>query len=362
MHEFNGVAQFFAQRVTHGLGALGIHRAHMGQRGGHAAGLEVLRGRGLGEGAGVRVAELLAHGGLGQQLGRGNHPAHAQAGREHLAQTAAVRQQLAAARHLGGQRQQAGRWRIAKVQVAVGVVLNDHGLVLHGEFKHLLAALQAQQGAAGVAEGGNQVDELGAMLGDELFQFVGFHAMAVDGRADELGAIEAKALDGGQKRRAFHDHLVTGTDQGLAQQVQRLLAAGGDDEVLGCHALRALAGHELAELLTQRLVALGGAVLQRGAGLLVQRCIAGSADAVYIEHGAVGKPPGKADDAGLAQQLEELTDGGGFDVVQAVGKLHGSVHRKGLKMLHCRQLVRSFPACTGMPAKAAPHVCHAAVA
>jgi carboxymethylenebutenolidase len=48
-------------------------------------------------------------------------------------------------------------------------------------------------------------------------------------------------------------------------------------------------------------------------------------DAVHVEHGAVGKAAGKADDAGLAQQLEEFADGGGFDVVQAVGKLKGMV-------------------------------------
>jgi diguanylate cyclase (GGDEF)-like protein len=64
----------------------------------HAAGLEVLRGRGLGEGAGVRVAELLAHGGLGQQLGGAIIQPTRRPG-EHLAQAAAVHQ-LAAAGHL----------------------------------------------------------------------------------------------------------------------------------------------------------------------------------------------------------------------------------------------------------------------
>ena len=81
-----GVTQFLAQRIAHGKGALGIHLAHMGQGSGHTTGLEVLRGRGLGKGAGVGVAELLAHGGLGQQLGRRNQPAHAQAGAEYLAE------------------------------------------------------------------------------------------------------------------------------------------------------------------------------------------------------------------------------------------------------------------------------------
>ena len=46
--------------------------------------------------------------------------------------------------------------RIAKVQVAVGVVLDDQGVVLDGHLRARLAALQAQHGAAGVAEGGDQ--------------------------------------------------------------------------------------------------------------------------------------------------------------------------------------------------------------
>ena len=71
------------------------------------------------------------------------------------------------------------------------------------------------------------------------------------------------------------------------------------------------------------LVAFGGAVLQRRAGLFGQRLAAGFLDAFDVEHGRVGKTAGKADDAGLAQQLEEFADGGGFDVVEAVGKLQG---------------------------------------
>ena len=326
LHEFNRVAQFAAQRIAHGHRALGIDRAHLGQGRGHAAGLEVLRRGGLGEGAGVGVAELLAHGGLGQQFGRADHPAHAQAGAQHLGQRAAVHQALAAAGHAGAQGQQAGRRRVAEVQVAVRVVFHHQHVVLHRQFQHPLAALQAEHGAAGVAEGGNQVDELGLVFDDEFLESVGVHALPVHRCRHELGAVQAEALDGGQEGRAFDDHLVAGGNEGLAQQIQRLLAAGGDDQVLGRHALVALAGHESGELFAQRVVALGRAVLQGAPGFFGQRSIDGFADAVHIEHGAVGKAPGKADDAGPAQQLEEFADGGGFDVVQAVGKRNGKAH------------------------------------
>jgi hypothetical protein len=102
-----------------------------------------------------------------------------------------------------------------------------------------------------------------------------------------------------------------------------LLAARGHDQLVGGQVARALGGHEGGDLLAQRLVALGRSVLQRRAGLLLQGCLGGGADAGHVEHGAVGEAARKADDAGLAQQLEQLADGGGFYVVQTVGELHG---------------------------------------
>ena len=231
--KFNRIAQFSFQGITHGPGALRIHLANMGQGSGHAASLEVLRGGGLGKGAGVGIAELLAHGGLGQQLGLGNQPAQAQAGRQHFAERAAMRQQVAAAGHGVSQGQQRGRRGLTEVEVAIGVVFHHQRVVFDGEFQHPLAPLQAQHDTAGVAEGGNQVDKFGLVLGDEFFELIGLHAMGIDGRADQLCAIQPEALDGGQKGRAFDNDLVAGRNHGFAEQVKRLLAAGGHDELLG---------------------------------------------------------------------------------------------------------------------------------
>ena len=50
----------------------------------------MLRGGGLREIADVGVAELLAHGGVGEQRGRRDHPADAQAGRKDFAHAGAV--------------------------------------------------------------------------------------------------------------------------------------------------------------------------------------------------------------------------------------------------------------------------------
>ena len=312
-----------AHSLAHGLRARRVNAAHMGQCGRHAAGLQVLRGRGLGKGAGVGVAELFAHGRLGQQRARRNHPAHTQAGAQYLAEAAAMRQQLAAARHRLAQRQQAGRRRFAEVQITIRVVLDDQGLVLHRQFQHAAAALGAQHGATGVAKGRDQVDELGSVLGDQRFQAVHLHAVAVDRRADQIGAVQAEALDRREKGRTFDDHLVARVDQRLAQQVQRLLAAGGDDQLLGRQIGHALARHERGQLLAQGVVALGRTVLQRRARLFSQGLIDRGLYALDVKHRAVGETAGEADDAGLAQQLEQFTDGRGFNQVQAVGKFNG---------------------------------------
>jgi hypothetical protein len=84
-------------------------------------------------------------------------------------------------------------------------------------------------------------------------------------------------------------------------------------------------GHEGGELLAQRVKALGSTVLQGCTGVFCQGFLAGFLDALHVKHGTIRKAAGKADDAGLAQQLKQLADGGGFYVLQAGGELewHG---------------------------------------
>jgi hypothetical protein len=151
--------------------------------------------------------------------------------------------------------------------------------------------------------------------------------VGIDGRADQFSAIQSKALDSGQKGGAFHDDLVAGADHGFAQQVQGLLAAGGDDQLIWGDVFGTLAGHEGSQLFAQRVIALSGAVLQCSAWLFDQCSVDRLLDAIHVKHGAIGKAARKADDAGLAQQLEEFADGGGFYVIQTIGKLqwHGKV-------------------------------------
>ena len=230
-----------------------------------------------------------------------------------------MHQQVGAARHARAQSQEAGRRRVTKIQIAIRVVLDQDGVVAHSNLQQTLATGQPEHAATGVAKGGDQVNELGAVLHDEALQAVHVDALFVQRRADQLGTVQTEALDGGQESGAFDDDLVAGADQGLAQQVQRLLAARGHDQLLGGQG-RALAVHESGDLLAQRAVTFGGTVLQGRTWLLRQGGQARFANAVDVEQGAVGETARKTDDAGLAQQLEQLADGGGFNVVQTIGK------------------------------------------
>ena len=186
----------------------------------------------------------------------------------------------------------------------------------HGQLQNTLTARKAQQGTARVAKGRNQVHQLGLVLNDQALKFVDLHAVAIDWRADQLGAVKPKALNGGQKRRSLNNDFVAGVDHGFTNQVQPLLAAGGGDDLLG-RGRDAFVSKIAAERFTQRAPTFGGAVLQHCAGVATKHLLRRHADAFHVKQRWVRKAAGKTDDAGLAQQLEQLPDSRGFNVVQA---------------------------------------------
>ena len=139
------------------------------------------------------------------------------------------------------------------------------------------------------------------MLHDHFFELVHLHAMCIDGHAHHLWAIQTKALDGGQKSGAFDQRHIVGVEQSFGNQIERLLAAGGDNQTFGTQPFHTFAGHKRRELFAQRVVAFGGTVLQRSTGLFAQGFGTGLTNALHIKHGAVGKATGKTDDAWFAQ-------------------------------------------------------------
>jgi hypothetical protein len=263
------------------------------------------------------------------KFGRRHHPAHPQARAEDLAETATVGQPVAAARHPVAEREHAGRWRLVEVEFAIRIVLDHQRAGAQRNLQNAQAARLAQGRTAGIAEGRNQVDQLGAMFLDHALEHIHLHAVGIDRRTDDIGAVEPETLDRRQEGRGLHDHLVAGGNHRLADEVQRLLAAGGDDQPVGRNG-GSLGPHETADACAQRLVTFGGAILQHRARVAGQHRIGRHPDALGVKQRRIGETTGKADDARLAQQLEQLTDCGGFDVLESGGELHGCINPKSL--------------------------------
>ena len=230
-----------------------------------------------------------------------------------------MRQPLAASRHRVAQRQQAGRWRAAEIQLAVGVVLHHQCAGTCSDCENAFAPLQAQRGTTRIAKRRDQVDQPGLVLGNQLLQHVYLHTVCIDGRTDQVGPIQPEALDRGQKGRRFHNYLVTGRDHRFPDQVQRLLATGGNDQPVGCHTC-ALGLHEGGDAFAQRRVAFGSTVLQHRARVAGQHGVSRLAYALCVKKRGVGETTGKTDDAWFAQQLEKFADCGRLYVLESVGK------------------------------------------
>ena len=149
------------------------------------------------------VAELFAHGGVGQERGGCDHPADAQAGLKILLK---LPQWASKSREPGtvcGQSQHGRRRRFAEVELAIRVVFHHQGVVFDGQLQHALAPRQAQRCAAGVAKGGDEVNEFGFVLGDQRFQLVGVHAVGVDRCAYDVRAVEAESTGWWRERWAL---------------------------------------------------------------------------------------------------------------------------------------------------------------
>jgi hypothetical protein len=79
---------------------------------------------------------------------------------------------------------------------------------------------------------------------------------------DDVGLIGAEGRHRARVGRGLGDHHVAGVDQRLADEVDRLLAAGGDEHLVGVDE-HVLGGHHLGDAASARREALGRPVLQR---------------------------------------------------------------------------------------------------
>ena len=258
---------------------------------------------------GVQIGRLL---GLQQLRVHGlgcHHEAQAQAGGQHLGERAHVD----AAFGVAG-RERCG-WRVVKPQVAVGVVFHQRQAQFGGGIDQRGAARIAHGAAGRVLEVGQHIQEAGlvgacAHLGLEV---VHQHTFVIAGHGHHGGLHGREGLQRAQVGGGLHQHAAVRVDEHLGDQVQRLLRAGGDQDLVGVHVPRQEVGNRLA----QRTVALAGGVLQGRSPVVAQHGGRGFGKGRHREGLARGQAARQADDAGLLGDLEDFADDRGVHALGA---------------------------------------------
>ena len=153
-----------------------------------------------------------------------NDVAQPQRRKHHLVEAAAEDHLATVVEPLHGGQRPAG-----EAELAVVVVFKDGGVVLFGPRQQLQAALQAHRHAGRVLVAGSDVDEAAAAeVGLPWSRAFGVETHGDDARArrleDRVGALVAGVL---------HEDLVGGVDEEARGEVQALLHAGDDHDLLG---------------------------------------------------------------------------------------------------------------------------------
>jgi len=266
----------------------------------------------------VQVRGLLGHHELlADALGR-HHPADAEARGRDLGEGP---QEQGLARQPGEQ----GLLVLAQeAQLAVGVVLHEDHAAAGQEFGHGLALLGAVGHARGILEIGHGVEEAGPVP-EHAGQVLEHRAVIHQLHGAPVRPEEGKGLDGPEIAGPLDGHGRPALDEHLADHVQALLGARGDEDVLGVHGKALLLGVALGDQGPQLGVALGGGVLQGGAALFAQDRGRGLGHLLHGEEGRIGQAPGKGDDRRVGRDLEDFADERGMHAVHAAGELrtHG---------------------------------------
>ena len=233
--------EVLSQRLEHRVAAAAVDLDQAVDVAPPAAFGEVLAHEVLGQGRRAEVGRLLAEHDLLHHRRRRHRPAEADARREDLREGADVDDEVAAV-ELVERRQ-----RLAlEAQQAVGVVLDDEQLALARQLDQPPPPLQREGDAGGVLEARHRVDEFRPLPSPaSASRTVSSSSMRIPSSShldlEHLRLVAAEDRDRPGIGRRLADDDVAGIDQRLGDQVDRLLAARGDDHVVGVgeHALGA---------------------------------------------------------------------------------------------------------------------------
>ncbi len=117
-----------------------------------------------------------------------------------------------------------------------------------------------------------------------------------------LRSIHVECLQGTKVRGSFDEDAVSAIDEQFADQVERLLRTGGDEDVVGI-GLDAVASDVAGDHLAQRLIALGRSVLQGLSSVLAENFVARFFEALDRKDIGRGEATTKRNDLRLLRDL-----------------------------------------------------------
>src|SRR5579863_3231828 len=191
-------------------------------------------------------------------------------------------------------------------KLAVRIIFDNRDAVLVGQKDELVTASFGESDACRILKIRQNIHELraGAQAGVEL---LGEQAIVIDGHGNVLRSVHVEGLQRAQISGCFDEHAVAAIDKHLADQIQSLLGAGGNENVLGTGndaVASDVAGNHLAE----GLIAFGRTVLQRLGAMLGEDFVASFFKARYGEDIRSWKAAAERDDSRLLRDLEKITN------------------------------------------------------
>ena len=208
---------------------------------------------------GVQVSALFDFNKLGQQAMLSSNPAKTQARAEDFGEGAQEHNQA-----LGIHRFQ-GRQNSAFItQLAIRIILQYRQVVFINNFHEFLAAFQRPGAAGRVLEVRDYIDELAVRGGFQNFvQLFRNQAAVVSRNLNEVRLISIEGIQCAEVGRAFAENNIAGIQEQLACEVQALLRAGSNQNVIRINVGVIFIGHAFSNFCTQGRTAFGGCILQQ---------------------------------------------------------------------------------------------------
>jgi len=185
-----------------------------------------------------------------------------------------------------------------------------------GQPDHLVPPLERQRHTRRVLEIRQRVDELRPHA-QRGVQFLGPHAVLVHRHVDVLGLVRVPCLQRAEVGGSFDNEMIAGIDEDLADEIERLLRAAGDEDVFRFDD-DAVARRVPRDHLAKRAIAFGGAVLKRLGSVFLEQPAGGLLESIHREDVRRGQPAGERDEVRLVGELEEFTDRGTAHALRAL--------------------------------------------